>query len=61
MKRYIALALLMQSCWPLELGKRKDGEFLNDVVRLDEFNSAYDDYNSDLPYNKSGHTYLTSS
>ncbi|MCF2489249.1 hypothetical protein [Dyadobacter sp. CY347] len=59
MKRYLALVLLMQSCWPIDLGKRKDGEFLNDVVRLDEFNSEFDDYNPDLPYNKSGHTYLT--
>jgi hypothetical protein len=59
MKRYIALVLLMQSCWPIQPGSRKNGEFLNDVVRLDEFNSEFDDYNSDLPYNKSGHTYLT--
>jgi hypothetical protein len=29
------------------------------VVRLDAFNSAFDDYNSNLPSNKSGHTYLT--
>ncbi|MEO6286254.1 MAG: hypothetical protein ABIN80_25935 [Dyadobacter sp.] len=59
MKKFIAIALLLQSCWPLDLGKRKDGNFLEDVVRLDDFNSEYDDYNSDLPSNKSGLTTLT--
>ncbi|WAC14813.1 TolB family protein [Dyadobacter pollutisoli] len=59
MKKFLAIALLLQSCWPIELGKRKDGDFLDEVVRLDEFNSEFDDYNSNLPYNKSGHTFLT--
>jgi hypothetical protein len=59
MKKFLALVLLLQSCWPLELGRKKDGDFLEDVVRLDVFNSAFDDYNSNMPYNTSGHTYLT--
>jgi hypothetical protein len=59
MKKFIAVALLLQSCWPLDLGKTKDGNFLEDVVRLDSFNSEYDDYNSNLPSNKSGLTTLT--
>jgi hypothetical protein len=59
MKKFLVIALVLQSCWPLELGKGKDGDFLEDVVRLNEFNSEFDDYNSDLPYNKSGQTFLT--
>jgi hypothetical protein len=59
MKRIFAVVVMLfvQSCWPI-IGKR-DGDFLNDVVRLDEFNSEFDDYNSDIARNKSGHTYLT--
>ena len=59
MKKILAFALLLQSCWPLDIGKRKDGDFLEDVVRLDAFNSEFDDYNSNISSNKSGSTYLT--
>jgi hypothetical protein len=39
--------------------QKRDGKFLADVVNLEEFNSEFDDYNSDLPYNKSGSLHLT--
>lgn len=59
MKKFIVMALALQSCWPFEVGKRRDGDFLEEVVGLNDFNSEFDDYNSDLPRNKSGQTYLT--
>ena len=45
-------------CWP-EIFKDRNGKFLSDVVPLDDFNSAFDDYNSDLPKNKSGRISFT--
>lgn len=54
----LAICFLVSGCWPLNLFKDRNGKFLDEVVRLDEFNSAFDDYNSDLPYNKSGETHL---
>jgi len=59
MKKFLVMALALQSCWPLDFTGRKDGDFLEKVVCLDEFNSEFDDYNSDYTYNKSGETYLT--
>jgi Tol biopolymer transport system component len=59
MKKILLLSslFLLNGCIFDELQK-KDGKFLADVVNLEEFNSAFDDYNSDLPYNKSGQTHL---
>lgn len=54
----LAICFLVSGCWPLNLFKDRNGKFLGEVVRLDEFNSEFDDYNSDLPYNKSGETHL---
>lgn len=59
MKKFLVMALLLQSCWPFDFSGRKDGDFLNEVVRLDKFNSQFDDYNSDYSYNKHGEMYLT--
>ncbi|MHA4739175.1 TolB family protein [Dyadobacter sp. MSC1_007] len=51
--------LLAYSCWPPGMDPdKKDGNFLSDVVNLEEFNSEYDDYNSTLPSNRSGDAYL---
>jgi hypothetical protein len=49
---------LFNGCFPIGLDN-KAGKFLSDVVNLEEFNSEFDDYNSDLPYNKMGQTHLT--
>lgn len=38
--------------------KHQEGKFMNDVVNLSEFNSTFDDYNSNLPQNKYGEPYL---
>lgn len=60
MKRLILLSLTticLTSCWPF-FSHTKDGKFLEEVVRLDEFNSEFDDYNSDLPSNRSESTHL---
>ncbi|WP_159467039.1 PD40 domain-containing protein [Dyadobacter sp. 3J3] len=60
MKRLILLSLTafcLTSCWPF-FSHTEDGKFLEEVVRLDEFNSEYDDYNSDLPSNRSESTHL---
>jgi hypothetical protein len=59
MKKILLLSFLflLQGCI-FEIFEKKDGKFLADVVNLEEFNSAFDDYNSDLPNNKSGHTHL---
>ncbi|WP_426295543.1 TolB family protein [Dyadobacter endophyticus] len=46
---------LVFSCWPPGMDPdKKDGKFLSDVVNLEEINSEYDDYNSDLPNNRHG-------
>ena len=61
MKKFLLLAILFlcNACWPFyELGKDRDGHFLSEVVPLEEFNSEFDDYNSNLPSNKSGQTHL---
>ncbi|SDG65750.1 WD40-like Beta Propeller Repeat [Dyadobacter soli] len=51
----VIVLFLVFSCWPPGLDPdRKDGKFLNDVVNLEEINSEYDDYNSDLPQNRYG-------
>lgn len=53
------ILLLVAGCWPPGMDPdRKDGKFLSDVVNLEEFNSEYDDYNSDLPSNRYGETHL---
>ncbi|WP_159471607.1 PD40 domain-containing protein [Dyadobacter sp. 3J3] len=61
-KLYIlAAVILMNSCSqknPGEENRYKNGEFLNQVVALSDFNSEYDDYNMNLPSNKSGQTHL---
>lgn len=60
MKKLIFLSftvIYLTSCWPV-FRHTEDGKFLNEVVRLDEFNSEYDDYNSNMPSNRSGSTYL---
>lgn len=36
----------------------RNGKFMRKVINLSEFNSEYDDYNSDLPRNKHGEFYL---
>lgn len=39
--------------------KDYNGKFLEEVVALDDFNSEFDDYNSNLPSNREGLTQLT--
>jgi len=61
MKRFlpIVVVFIAFSCWPPGMDPdKKPGKFLSDVVNLEEFNSEYDDYNSNLPLNRSGETYL---
>ncbi|TLV02725.1 TolB family protein [Dyadobacter luticola] len=55
----LTLAVVCNSCWLDPFYDRSAGKFLKDVVPLEEFNSEFDDYNSDLPHNKSGHVFLT--
>lgn len=53
------LFFIAYGCWPPGLDPdRKAGKFLFDVVNLEEFNSEYDDYNSNLPANKHGELHL---
>lgn len=52
----LVLCLFFTSCLPFF--REKDGKFLSEVINLDEFNSEFDDYNSDMAYNKSGQTHL---
>lgn len=54
----LAICFLVSGCWPLNSFKDRNGKFLDEVVRLDEFNSEFDDYNSNLPSNKSGDLHL---
>lgn len=50
---------LCTACWPENvIDGDRNGKFLSEVVPLDEFNSEFDDYNSNLPSNKSGQTHL---
>jgi hypothetical protein len=53
----IVICFLLSGCWPFYV-KKQDGKFLDEVVRLDAFNSEFDDYNSTLPENKSGDIHL---
>lgn len=51
----VIVLFLVFSCWPPGMDPdKKDGKFLRDVVNLEEINSEYDDYNSDLPNNRYG-------
>ncbi|MCE6988023.1 hypothetical protein [Dyadobacter sp. CY323] len=61
MKKLLFLLVLLScySCWLDPFHDKKDGEFLKDVVPLTEFNSEYDDYNSNLASNKYGEIDLT--
>ncbi|MCF2446796.1 hypothetical protein L0657_22765 [Dyadobacter sp. CY345] len=52
----LLLPIFIVSCIPFF--SEKDGKFLSEVVNLEEFNSEFDDYNSDIAYNKSGQTHL---
>ncbi|MFY7909871.1 MAG: hypothetical protein ACOVO2_09985, partial [Emticicia sp.] len=58
--RHLLLTLLLStilcSCW-LD-AEDKAGKFMREVVNLTEFNSEFDDYNSNLPANKYGESYL---
>lgn len=57
----LAAAILLNSCSsnnPEEENRHRNGEFLSQVVPLSDFNSEYDDYNMNLPSNKSGQTHL---
>jgi hypothetical protein len=55
----LLIVLCCYGCWLDPFNDKKSGKFLEDVVPLAEFNSEYDDYNSDLPSNRYGHTELT--
>lgn len=51
----VIILFLVFGCWPPGMDPdKKDGKFLSDVVNLEEINSEYDDYNSDLPSNRRG-------
>lgn len=52
----LLLSPILWSCW-LD-AEHKAGKFMRDVVNLTEFNSEFDDYNSNLPANKYGESYL---
>lgn len=52
----ILTSITMWGCWLDE--KHQEGKFMNDVVNLAEFNSQFDDYNSNLPQNKYGESFL---
>lgn len=55
----VIVLFLVFSCWPPGLDPdRKDGKFLDETINLEEFNSEYDDYNSNLPSNRSGESHL---
>lgn len=55
----VIVLFLVFSCWPPGMDPdKKEGKFLSEVVNLEEFNSEYDDYNSNLPLNRYGETYL---
>ena len=56
----IWVVFLIWGCWlgiPNPLGNPA-GKFMNNVVNLAEFNSEFDDYNSNLSQNKYGEPYL---
>ncbi|MCF0073985.1 hypothetical protein LZD49_26120 [Dyadobacter sp. CY261] len=51
----VIVLFLVFSCWPPGMDPdKKDGKFLSEVVNLEEINSEFDDYNSDLPSNRHG-------
>lgn len=55
----LTIMFLCNACWPFNLvEEEKNGKFLGEVVALDAFNSEFDDYNSNLPSNRSGQTHL---
>ena len=55
----LTIMFICNACWPFNLvEEEKNGKFLGEVVALDAFNSEFDDYNSNLPSNKSGQTHL---
>lgn len=58
MKRSLAFALIASLAFTLTScpGPWADrtGRFLSEPVKLEEINSEFDDYNSDLPYNRHG-------
>lgn len=55
----LILLFIAYGCWPPGLDPdRKPGKFLEDVVNLEDFNSEYDDYNSNLPVNRYGELHL---
>lgn len=58
MKKLLALLLLSLTGCELFSTREPEGKFLNEVINLSEFNSEYDDYNSDLVKNRQGHTHL---
>ncbi|WP_247237183.1 hypothetical protein [Telluribacter sp. SYSU D00476] len=53
----LTLGLSLSSCIGPLLTER-EGKFLSTPVNLEQFNSEFDDYNSNLPSNKHGHDYL---
>ncbi len=58
--RHLLLTLLLSTIlWSCFLdAEHNAGKFMTDVVNLTEFNSEFDDYNSNLPANKYGESYL---
>jgi hypothetical protein len=57
----LATIFLFNACGnvdPTEEDQYGNGKFLSEVVPLDEFNSEFDDYNSNLPANRYGQTHL---
>ena len=55
----LTIMFICNACWPFNLvEEEKNGKFLGEVVALDAFNSEFDDYNSNLPSNRSGQTHL---
>lgn len=58
---FAAAVLLLAGCSvenPKDDHLNRNGDFLNEVVALTDFNSEFDDYNSNLPSNKYGQTHL---
>ncbi len=58
MKKLFALCLFACTGCDLLFHNEPDGKFLDKVVNLEDFNSQYDDYNSNLAQNRYGHTHL---
>lgn len=51
---FISLILSISGCNIFESERNRDGKFMKDVVNLEEFNSPYNDYNSNIAQNKYG-------